>query len=75
MMLEIKLIVEQHEDGFIAYLLGLPAAIVGEGDTAEDAIADAQSAIRFYLKHYGGTLPDNLPMEAFVTTAVFDVAA
>lgn len=54
MTLELKIIVEQHPDGFVAYPLGLPATIVGEGDTAADAIADAQSAIRFYKQHYEG---------------------
>lgn len=54
MTLEIKMIVERHLDGFVAYPLGLPATIVGEGDTAADAIADAQSAIRFYKQHYEG---------------------
>ncbi|MBI3664899.1 MAG: hypothetical protein HY236_01525 [Acidobacteria bacterium] len=49
---KVKLIVERHEDGYIAYPLGLRegVAIVGEGDTYEEALADVTSAVRFTLE-------------------------
>lgn len=49
----IKIIVEKHEDGFIAYPLGLKGGVVGEGDTYEEALADARSAIRFHIETFG----------------------
>jgi predicted RNase H-like HicB family nuclease len=53
-MKTIKIIIEQHEDGFIGYPLGFTrGAIVGQGDTYEDALADTRSAIEFFIRHYG----------------------
>ena len=37
-----KIIVEQHEDGFVAYPLGLKGVVVGEGDTFDEAFADVK---------------------------------
>jgi len=49
---KVKVIVERHEDGYIAYPLGLRegVAIVGEGDTYDEALADVTSAMRFTLE-------------------------
>ena len=53
-MQPIKIIIEQHEDGFVGYLLGFKAgAIVGQGGTYDDALTDTRSAIAFYIEHYG----------------------
>lgn len=52
-MRRLKVIVERHPDGFIAYPIGMNGAIVGEGDTDEEAIADATSAIRFAIETFG----------------------
>jgi len=32
-MNQIKIIVEQHPDGYIAYPVGLKGVVIGEGDT------------------------------------------
>jgi predicted RNase H-like HicB family nuclease len=48
-----KFIIEQHSDGFVAYPLGLRGVVVGQGDTKEDALADAQSAAKFHLETFG----------------------
>ena len=48
-----KIIVERHEEGYVAYPLGLKGIVVGEGDTYEDAVADATSAIKFHIEHLG----------------------
>ncbi|MCG8450292.1 MAG: hypothetical protein MI725_12045 [Pirellulales bacterium] len=48
-----KFIVEQHSDGFIAYPLGLRGVVVGQGDTRDSALADAQSAAKFHLQTFG----------------------
>lgn len=37
-MSSIKVIVERHSDGYVAYPVGLRGAVVGEGDTYEEAL-------------------------------------
>ncbi len=68
-MKQFKIIVEKHSDGYVAYPLGLKGVVVGEGDTAEAALADVQSAIRFHIDTFGSTVFEGeLPvLEAFVT--------
>jgi predicted RNase H-like HicB family nuclease len=62
----IKIIVEKHTDGYVAYPLGLKGVVVGEGDTYEDALADVKSAIRFHIETFG---KDVLEVEAHVLEA------
>ena len=50
---QIKVIVEKHSDGYVAYPLGLNGVVVGEGDTYEQALADVRSAIRFHVETFG----------------------
>jgi predicted RNase H-like HicB family nuclease len=52
-MTNIKVIVEKHPDGYVAYPLGLKGVVVGEGDTYEAALADVRSAIRFHIETFG----------------------
>jgi len=52
---EVKIIVEQHPDGFVAYPVGLRGVIIGEGDTRDEAIADVTSAIQFHIETFGAT--------------------
>lgn len=52
-MKNFKIIVEKHPDGYIAYPLGLKGVVVGEGDTYEEALADAKSAIKFHIETFG----------------------
>lgn len=47
-----KIIVEKHPDGYVAYPLGLKGVVVGEGDTYEEALADAKSAIKFHIETF-----------------------
>jgi predicted RNase H-like HicB family nuclease len=49
---QIKVIVEKHPDGYVAYPLGLKGIVVGEGDSYEEALADATSAIRFHVETF-----------------------
>ena len=53
MVHNVKIVVERHEDGYVAYPLGIEAVIVGEGDTFEEALADVKSAIAFYAETAG----------------------
>jgi predicted RNase H-like HicB family nuclease len=48
-----KIIVEHHPDGYVAYPLGLKGVVVGEGDTHEQAVADVTSAIQFHIETFG----------------------
>jgi predicted RNase H-like HicB family nuclease len=52
-MSAVKIVVEQHADTFIAYPLGMKGVVVGQGDSYEEALADAQSAIRFHIEMFG----------------------
>ena len=68
-MKQIKIIVEKHEDGYVAYPLGLKGIVVAEGDTYEQALAEVKSAIQFHLDTFGkdALSDDESPvMEAFV---------
>lgn len=68
MVKQIKIIVEKHSDGYVAYPLGLKGIVVGEGDTYEDALADVKSAIAFHVETFGPeVLEDETDvLEAFV---------
>lgn len=65
-MRSLKIVIEQHEDGYVAYPVGLDGVVVGEGDTAEAALADVRSAIQFHVTTFGqGALAD-LPQEVIL---------
>ena len=57
-MQSFKIIVEKYTDGYVAYPLGLKGVIVGEGDTYEEALADATSAIEFHIETFGAEVID-----------------
>jgi len=65
---QIKVVVEKHSDGYVAYPLGLKGVVVGEGDTYEEALADVKSAVAFHIETFGpGVLDAETPvLEAFV---------
>ncbi len=70
-MRNVKVIVEKHSDGYVAYPLGLKGVVVGQGDTYEEALADVRSAIRFHVDTFGHeVLEGEVPvLEAFVAEA------
>jgi predicted RNase H-like HicB family nuclease len=53
LMTQLKFVIEQHADGFVAYPLGLQGVVVGEGDTYDEALADAKSAAKFHIDTFG----------------------
>src|SRR4030066_680651 len=67
-MKQIKIIVEKHPDGYVAYPLGIKGVVVGQGDTYEEALSDVKSAIRFHLETFGEEVFEIDPpiLEAFV---------
>ena len=68
----IKIVVEKHADNYVAYPLGIRGAIVGEGATYEEALADVRSALAFHLETFG---PDALDIESPVLEAFVAEAA
>ena len=52
-MAQLKIVVEQHSDGYIAYPLGIEDIIAGRGETHDLAVADVTSAIREYFDRAG----------------------
>lgn len=68
---QIKVIVEKHSDGYVAYPLGLQGVVVGEGDTYQQALADVRSAIAFHVETFGAEVLDvaSSVLEAFVAEA------
>ena len=68
----LKIVIERHAEGYVAYPLGLArGAVIGQGDTYEAALADVRSALAFHAETFG---PDALApsdddgpvLEAFV---------
>jgi predicted RNase H-like HicB family nuclease len=70
-MKNIKIIVEKHLDGYVAYPLGVKGVVVGQGDTYEEALSDVKSAIRFHIETFGEEVLEIDPpiIEAFVAEA------
>lgn len=73
-MHQIKIVVEKHSDGYVAYPLGLKGAVIGEGDTYDQALADVRSAIRFHIETFGPDVLEGEPavLEAFVDETQVD---
>lgn len=71
-MQRLKLIVERHQDGYVAYPLGIEGIVVGQGESYEEAVADLRSAIAFHIETFGpGVLEQADPVqEVFIAEAV-----
>ena len=54
-MRSLKIIVEHHEEGYVAYPVGIRGVVVGEGDSMAEALDDVRSAIQFHLETFGTT--------------------
>jgi len=70
-MRHIKIIVEKHPDGYVAYPMGIKGIVVGEGDTYEEALADVKSAIKFHIETFG---EEAFEMEPVMETFIAEVA-
>ena len=74
-MRQVKIVVEKHPDGYVAYPLGIKGVVVGQGDTYEQALSDVRSALAFHVETFG---PDSLDVdppliEAFVAEAGLEI--
>jgi predicted RNase H-like HicB family nuclease len=67
---QIKIIIEKHPEGYVAYHLGLKGVVVGEGDTYEEALADIKSAIKFHIETFG---EEALETEEIIDTFIAEV--
>ena len=69
--MQLKIIMEKHPDGCVAYPLGLKGTVVGEGDTYQEALNDVKSGIQFHIETFGSDLEfDESPvLDAFITEA------
>jgi len=70
-MRQLKIVVERHSDGYVAYPLGIKGVVVGQGDTYEGAVADVKSAMAFHRETFGDEALDVDPpiLEAFIVEA------
>lgn len=69
-MKQFKIVIEKHPDGYVAYPIGFVGAVVGQGDTYEEALSDVKSAIACYIEVFGKEiLEDTLPFEVFIAEA------
>jgi predicted RNase H-like HicB family nuclease len=75
LMTQLKFIIEQHSDGFVAYPLGLQGVVIGEGDTYDAALNVAKSAAKFHIETFGNEAFPNesLLVDAFIVDAGVDV--
>jgi predicted RNase H-like HicB family nuclease len=65
----IKIIIEKHKDGYVAYPIGLKGVVVGQGDTYNQVLENVSSAIRFHQVTFGrmaNNLMEDAVLEAFV---------
>lgn len=71
MLQDLKIIVEKHEDGYVAYPLGMKGVVVGQGDSYDEALSDVKSAIAFHIETFGDEIfqTDQPVIEAFVAEA------
>ena len=73
----LKIIVEKHADGYVAYPLGMKGIVVGQGDTYEQALDDIQSAIDFHIETFGREVLEGQDqvLDAFIAEADVPVAS
>ncbi|MCU0567357.1 MAG: hypothetical protein MUF49_12250 [Oculatellaceae cyanobacterium Prado106] len=68
---QFKIVIEKHPDGYVAYPIGLVGAVVGQGDTYEEALSDVKSAIACYIEVFGKEILEDTPpsVEIFIAEA------
>ena len=71
MVTQVKVIIEKHPDGYVAYPLGMKGVVVGEGDTYEEALTDVKSAIAFHIEAFGADVfeDESSVLEVFIAEA------
>ncbi|MEW6398091.1 MAG: type II toxin-antitoxin system HicB family antitoxin [Bacillota bacterium] len=74
-MRSVKIVIEKHPDGYVAYPLGMKGVVVGQGDSYEEALADVKSAIAFHVETFGRDAFGGDPqvIEAFIAETLVGV--
>ena len=49
-MKSLKILIEKHSDGYVAYPLGLKGVVVGEGDSYEETVQNITEAVQLYIE-------------------------
>lgn len=62
----VKVVVEKHADGYVAYPLGLNDVVVAEGDSLDEALKNVRSALRFHVETFGRAAFADSPAEFVV---------
>ena len=72
---QFKIVVEKHEDGYVAYPIGIDGVILGQGNTYEEALSDVKSAIRFHIDTFGTSSisNDDEVIEAYLTETGIEI--
>jgi predicted RNase H-like HicB family nuclease len=69
-MKKFKILIEKHPDGYVAYPIGVVGAVVGQGETYDEALADVKSALACYIENFGAdVLEDTSSIELFIAEA------
>jgi predicted RNase H-like HicB family nuclease len=64
---QFKIVIEKYPDGYVAYPIGIMGAVVGQGETYEEALADVKSALACYVEEFGQEiLEDSYPTNVFI---------
>ena len=64
---QIKVIVEKHSDGYVAYPIGLKGVVVAQGASYQEVLDEIKSAIDFHIETFGKDVFDSTD----VATEVF----
>ena len=65
---QIKIIVEKHRDGYVAYPVGLKGVVVAQGDSYDEVLIEVKSAIDFHIETFGKEVfeSEDMVMDVFV---------
>jgi predicted RNase H-like HicB family nuclease len=55
-----KIVLEKHPDGLIAYPLGIEGIVVAQGDSRKEVLDNVKSAIRFHVETFGLAKPNSV---------------
>ena len=65
---QIKVIVEKHLDGYVAYPIGMKGVVVAQGDSYDEVLIEIKSAIDFHIETFGKEVfeQENVATEVFI---------
>ncbi len=53
-----KIVMEQTDEGYVAYPIGLEGVVLGDGDTFKQTLDNVESAIDFHLTTFDSEIID-----------------